>query len=128
MNGSGKQAMSSAEMQGEQNNAPDNEQRLFQVVQDYLAELERGAKPNRDEWLARHPDLSPTLAECFDSLDFLRSAAGAVSPLGPSPPWNLGVSLRNAAWRLPHRARNWPRGHGNHLRSGPAFPRPPRGA
>ena len=78
-------------MQGEQNNAPDNEQRLFQVVQDYLAELEYGAKPNRDEWLARHPDLSPTLTECFDSLDFLRSAAGAVSPLGPSPPWNLGV-------------------------------------
>jgi serine/threonine protein kinase len=50
--------------------------RLLPAVQEYLAELEAGRKPNRQEFLARHPEIASELAECLDGLTFVHSAAG----------------------------------------------------
>jgi len=56
------------------------EERLFQAVQQYLHEREQGKCPNRQEWLARYPELFPELDECLDALDFMRDAAAGVKP------------------------------------------------
>jgi tetratricopeptide (TPR) repeat protein/serine/threonine protein kinase len=65
--------------------------RVLRVLEGYLAELEGGAPPHRDELLARHPDLAELLAEYLDKLDQLHEAAaglraapdGAELPLAP---------------------------------------------
>src|SRR5262245_47470494 len=58
--------------------------RVAAVLQEYLAELEAGRFPDRAEYLARHPELGATLAEAFDSLEFVH---GALKPRGkPAEP------------------------------------------
>jgi len=49
--------------------------RLMQAVQEYLAELEAGRRPNRREFLKRFPELQAPLAQCLDGLDFVHKAA-----------------------------------------------------
>jgi WD40 repeat protein/serine/threonine protein kinase len=44
-------------------------------VEEYLAALEAGHKPNRQEFLARHAAIAEPLAECLDGLDFIQTAA-----------------------------------------------------
>jgi tetratricopeptide (TPR) repeat protein len=56
-------------------NAVDRDLRLTQVLDAYLAGLPKGATPNPDELLARHPDLADDLKECLDCLAFIRQAA-----------------------------------------------------
>jgi len=55
-----------------------SEDRLFQAVQQYLKEMEEGRRPNRQEWLARYPDLFPELGQCLDAVNFMRDAAAGV--------------------------------------------------
>jgi serine/threonine protein kinase len=55
--------------------------RLLQAVHEYMQELEAGEKPDRQQWLARYPDLRDPLAQCLEGLDILHQAA----PLGQSP-------------------------------------------
>ena len=43
--------------------------RLTEVLEEYLADLERGVAPSRQELMDRHPDLSEGLAKCLDSLE-----------------------------------------------------------
>jgi serine/threonine protein kinase/Tfp pilus assembly protein PilF len=62
---------------------------LIRAVEEYAAALEAGVRPDRQEFLARHPTLAAELAECLDGLEFVAAAA---SDLGqptagvPTPP------------------------------------------
>ena len=48
---------------------------VLRVLEEYLAELERGARPHPEELLARHPDMADLLKEYLDRLDLLHEAA-----------------------------------------------------
>ena len=59
-------------------NAPHDElmeddPRILQASREYLAELEVGRRPDRQEVLARYPDLADALAECFDGIELAQS-------------------------------------------------------
>ena len=69
-----------------------NEERLLQVVQQYMRELEAGRQPNRQEWNDRYPELQPTLNECLEGLVFMRDA-GAAAKSNDFPPTFLGAGL-----------------------------------
>jgi serine/threonine protein kinase len=47
---------------------------VVEVLEDYLAALEAGTAPSRQEFLAQHPDLAEQLEACLASLDFIRRA------------------------------------------------------
>src|SRR5438105_9665598 len=47
--------------------------RVFQAVQEYMVALESGRKPDRDAFLARHPEIAPALSECLAGLDLLHT-------------------------------------------------------
>jgi serine/threonine protein kinase len=59
--------------------------RLLPAVQEYQAELEAGRRPNRKEFLARHPDIAAELEECLDGLDFVHTSAARL-PKPADPP------------------------------------------
>jgi hypothetical protein len=61
-----------------------SEIRLAQVLDDYLAAVQRGAAFDRSALLAAHPDLAEDLKACLASLDFLRTAAPADGLAGDS--------------------------------------------
>jgi eukaryotic-like serine/threonine-protein kinase len=48
---------------------------LAQVLEAYLADLEAGTAPPREELLARNPELAHNLEACLASLEFIRRAA-----------------------------------------------------
>ena len=69
--------------------------RVFQAVQEYLAALEAGRKPDRDAFVARHPDIAPALAQCLAGLDLVHTAGPrlrdpAPPPAAAEPPAALG--------------------------------------
>ncbi len=70
----------------------DSERRLDEVLGAYLEALDAGRAPDRDEWLARHPDLADALGGFLDDLnavtvwtDPLRTLAPRVQPGGTRP-------------------------------------------
>jgi serine/threonine protein kinase/Tfp pilus assembly protein PilF len=48
--------------------------RIAAALQEYLAELESGQKPDRCAYLSRHPDIADTLADALDGLEFVHGA------------------------------------------------------
>src|SRR5437588_544360 len=69
----------------------DNDPRVIAALEDYLAAAERGERPDRFAFLARHPEIAPRLADCLESLDRLTAAAPHFDPMtlddtGPFPP------------------------------------------
>ena len=54
---------------------------VIQAVEEYLAELEAGCRPDRQRLLARYPDLAGLLAECLDGLDLVCTARQSLRPL-----------------------------------------------
>lgn len=58
--------------------------RLLAAVEEYMAALEAGRRPNRHEFLKRHPDIATELAACLDGLAFVHSAAAQLH--GDQPP------------------------------------------
>ncbi|HEY7427474.1 MAG TPA: serine/threonine-protein kinase [Gemmataceae bacterium] len=63
---------------------PDDPQ-LLQAVQEYLAQLEAGRHPSRQDFLHRYTDIAEPLARCLDGLELVvgaASRAGALVPLG----------------------------------------------
>src|SRR5262245_59030460 len=70
--------------------------RVFQAVQEYLADLEAGCKPDRAAFIARHPDIAPALAECLAGLDLVHTAGPKLRDPTPAlapaaePPTALG--------------------------------------
>lgn len=49
--------------------------RLVAAVKEYMALLEAGVHPNRQEFLSRYPEIAAELATCLDGLAFVHSAA-----------------------------------------------------
>ena len=64
--------------------AQSEDPRLVAAVQEYLAAVESGRHPNRQELLARHPEIAVELSACLDGLAFVRSAAAQIH--GAAPP------------------------------------------
>jgi serine/threonine protein kinase len=70
---------------------PAKDARVTVAVEEYLALWDAGTCPDRQEFLARHPDIADALAECLDGLDFIRSAAPG---LRESPPVSLADAIQ----------------------------------
>ena len=51
-------------------------ERLLAILDQYLAELERGVPPRPQELAARHPELADALLDYLQELDRLQCAAG----------------------------------------------------
>jgi serine/threonine protein kinase/Flp pilus assembly protein TadD len=49
--------------------------RVIQALDDYLAALEAGRRPDRRVFLARHAEIAEALAKCLDGLEFVQQAA-----------------------------------------------------
>jgi serine/threonine protein kinase/WD40 repeat protein len=76
---------------GDQASAVDDP-RVIAAVEEYLAALEAGLRPNRQQFLARHPqEIAQALAECLDGLEMVQSAGAGLQPrpVG-APPQVLG--------------------------------------
>src|SRR5262245_43028760 len=61
--------------------------RVALAVEEYLAAERAGRRPNRDQFLARHPEIAGELAECLEGLAFIQGAAPRLQRLavGESP-------------------------------------------
>ena len=49
--------------------------RVASALAGYLAELEAGRRPSREQWLEEHPEIAETLGDWFDIVEFVHSAA-----------------------------------------------------
>jgi serine/threonine protein kinase len=81
--------------------SPDlDDPRVVAALEEYLAALEAGQKPNRQAFLARHAEVAEALAECLDGMDVLHVAGSAAqqrpdeTPAAGSPvEWPPGTLL-----------------------------------
>jgi WD40 repeat protein/serine/threonine protein kinase len=55
-----------------------SDERLTQIMEDYLARLEQGGRPSRQEYMERHPELAPALELALNGLEFLHQATNSV--------------------------------------------------
>ena len=53
---------------------------VIQAVQEYLAALEVGQRPDRQTFLDRYPGIAAALAECLDALEFMHTAVPQIQP------------------------------------------------
>lgn len=53
--------------------------RLMRAVEEYLAAVESGRRPNRQEFLARHPEIADDLSACLQGLAFVNAGAAHVA-------------------------------------------------
>jgi hypothetical protein len=49
--------------------------RVIQALEEYIAALQEGRRPVRAEFLARRPEITEALAECLEGLEFIYGAA-----------------------------------------------------
>jgi serine/threonine protein kinase/WD40 repeat protein len=69
--------------------------RVVLAVQEYLALLESGRKPNRSEFLACYPDIAAPLADCLAGLELLQAIAPELSaPVADAVP-DVDADLRH---------------------------------
>jgi tetratricopeptide (TPR) repeat protein len=90
---------------------PDREERLDEAAAAYLEAVENGQRPQREEWLARYPDLADELAQFIDDqekvqrwTDPIRPAPGRdllAGAAGSDPLATLHVSGGSAAKAAP---------------------------
>src|SRR5260370_19575018 len=62
--------------------------RVLQAVEEYLAALEAGQAPGRDEFLGRHAAIAARLGQYLDGLDLIHRAGSAA---GPVPDWDAAA-------------------------------------
>ena len=58
---------------------PRDDPRVASALAAYLAELEAGRRPSRDELLESYPEIAEDLADCLDIVEFVHSAAAGPS-------------------------------------------------
>ncbi len=68
-----------------------SEVRLVEVLDAYMAAVQEGQAPSRDELLAEHPELAEDLDACLASLEFIQKASLAAPPLVLDSP-SVGAS------------------------------------
>ena len=58
--------------------------RLLPIVKDFMGRLEKGERPNIEEYIAKHPEFADSLRRCLEGLDLIYRAVGgeASSPRG----------------------------------------------
>jgi WD40 repeat protein/serine/threonine protein kinase/tetratricopeptide (TPR) repeat protein len=49
--------------------------RVIAALEEYASALQAGQAPDRDAFLARHPEIAAVLAECLEGLEWMRGAA-----------------------------------------------------
>jgi serine/threonine protein kinase/tetratricopeptide (TPR) repeat protein len=59
--------------------APEADARLARALEEYRELLEAGTAPDRESFLARHPEVAEELAECLSGLEFVHAVAPALS-------------------------------------------------
>jgi WD40 repeat protein/tRNA A-37 threonylcarbamoyl transferase component Bud32 len=78
------------------------------AIQEYLNALKMGQKPDRQEVLARHPDIASELAECLDGLEFIQGAApqlqcpGEQRRVAPSLPGEMSAGTVLGDYEILH--------------------------
>lgn len=65
---------------------PELEERLAEVLEGYLTELEAGLQPDREQLIAAHPELAEALRASLDGLQFLHRAVAEMTQSGGLPP------------------------------------------
>src|SRR5260370_31949401 len=60
--------------------------RRIRAVQDYLGDLEKGARPDRRALAARFPDLADAMAPYLDAVDMVHAAAPLLQQSGADRP------------------------------------------
>src|SRR5262249_31278371 len=56
-------------------NAAAEDSRLTQALEEYRTLLEAGRRPQRQDFLARYPEVAEALSECLAGLEFVHAAA-----------------------------------------------------
>src|SRR5881392_1636064 len=69
--------------------------RIVEALEQYLAAVEAGEKPNRQAFLARHAEIAGALVECLDGLEALQAASSS----GRSSTADVGVAALSAEWQ-----------------------------
>ncbi len=74
----------------------EDDHRIASALEEYLGELRSGRRPDRANFLARHPEVADKLDGCLDALEFVHSAAFAGSAEDPdsSAEWSLPAATR----------------------------------
>jgi serine/threonine protein kinase len=57
-----------------------DDSRVVEALEEYLQAVEKGEKPNRQAFLARHAEIAGALAGCLDGMEALHLAASSSSP------------------------------------------------
>src|SRR6478736_3289590 len=60
--------------------------RVVRALEEYSAALKAGQRPDRHEFLARHPGVAAALAECLEGLEFVQVAAPLLQPAAEGYP------------------------------------------
>jgi serine/threonine protein kinase len=55
---------------------------VIAALEEYQGAVQAGQAPDREAFLARHPDIATVLADCLDGLEWMRGAALAAAPAG----------------------------------------------
>lgn len=66
---------------------------VFRAVEEYLAAIQLGRRPDRSAFLAEHPDIAAELAECLDALEFVQAAASSLEGTDKQPADQRGAGL-----------------------------------
>jgi eukaryotic-like serine/threonine-protein kinase len=74
--------------------------RVIEALDEYVGALEGGQRPNRQAFLARHPDIAEALAGCLEGIEALHEASSPSHPAADLPAsaaasgdWQPGVAL-----------------------------------
>jgi serine/threonine protein kinase len=80
------------------NEAASEDEQVARALEEYGHQMRFGTRPDRDEFLARHPQIADVLAECLDGFEMVEGVVGHFGALGAaggaasdqSQPWTLG--------------------------------------
>jgi serine/threonine protein kinase len=70
------------------------DKRVLEAVRTYQELIESGQRPDRDEFLSRHPDIALVLAECLDGLDFVQGVVEDLEDPDACPDLSSVSSIR----------------------------------
>jgi len=90
------------ETQRERSPSSEGDPRLTLALDEYLAALRSGPRPNRAAFLGRHPEIAEALDACLDALEFIQSAAFEEPRDGPDPPheWSTPAATLLGDFRI----------------------------